>query len=90
MSLLVASTFSLSALAAQEITKEEAKQYQEVGKVSTNNEYSSPAEAMAEISKKADEMGVNILWSPPAKKARKYRVRQQCINNKLYAANQAS
>ena len=61
MSLLVASTFSLSALAAQEINKEEAKQYQEVGKVSTNNEYSSPAEAMAEISKKASEMGAKYF-----------------------------
>ncbi|KAA8674007.1 MULTISPECIES: YdgH/BhsA/McbA-like domain containing protein [Pantoea] len=71
MSLLVASTFSLSALAAQEITKEEAKQYQEVGKVSTNNEYSSPAEAMAEISKKADEMGGKYFVITSGKEGKK-------------------
>ncbi|NWA61532.1 DUF1471 domain-containing protein [Pantoea sp. B9002] len=46
-----------SAFAAKEISKEEAKQYQKVGEVSTTNEHSAPSDAMKEISQKADEMG---------------------------------
>ena len=58
LSILSALTMTAySALAAQEITKDEAKQYQEVGKVSTTKEHTAPSDAMKEISQKADEMG---------------------------------
>lgn len=46
-----------SAFAAKEITKEEAKEYQKVGEVSTTKEHTAPSDAKAEISKKADELG---------------------------------
>lgn len=46
-----------SAFAAKEITKEEAKQYEKVGEVSTTKEYTAPSDAMKDISQKADELG---------------------------------
>lgn len=55
---LVATVFTtFSAFAAKEITKEEAKQYQKVGEVSTTKEHTAPTDAMKEISEKADAMG---------------------------------
>lgn len=54
---IATSLISFSAFAATEITKEEAKKYEEVGKVSTTKEHTSPHDAMEEIAKKADEMG---------------------------------
>lgn len=57
IAVLMTSLTCASAYAAKEITKQEAKQYQKVGEVSTTNEYSAPSDAMKEISQKADEMG---------------------------------
>lgn len=57
IAVIVTSLTCVSAFAAKEITKQEAKQYQKVGEVSTTNEYSAPSDAMKEISQKADEMG---------------------------------
>lgn len=56
---LIAGTFSLSALAATEITKEQAKEnnYQLIGEVSTSTTANTPAEAMKILSKLADEKG---------------------------------
>ncbi len=53
----VFSITTFNAQAAKEITREEAKQYQEVGKISTTREHTAPADAMKEISQKADDMG---------------------------------
>lgn len=46
-----------SAFAAKEISKDEEKQYEKIGEVSTTREYTAPYDAMKEISQKADEMG---------------------------------
>ncbi|WP_416414424.1 YdgH/BhsA/McbA-like domain containing protein [Pantoea sp. App145] len=46
-----------SALAAKEISKEEAKQYEKIGEVSTTKEYTAPSDAVKDISQKADETG---------------------------------
>lgn len=56
---LVAGTFSLSALAATEITKEQAKEnkYQLVGEVSTTGDITTPDAAIKALSKMADEKG---------------------------------
>ena len=47
----------LIALAAKENSKDETKQYEKIGEVSTDKEYTAPFDAMKEISQKADEMG---------------------------------
>lgn len=62
---LVAGTLSLSALAATEITKEQAEQnkYQLLGEVSTTTDVKTPEEAMEMLSKLADEKGAPILLS---------------------------
>ncbi len=57
IALALTSLMCSSAFAAKEITKEEAKQYERVGEVSTTNEHSAPSDAMKEIPQKADEMG---------------------------------
>lgn len=55
--LTVLSISTSVAQAAEEITKEQAKQYQEVGTVSSTKEHTAPADAKQEISEKADAMG---------------------------------
>lgn len=57
IAVLVTSLTCASAYAAKEITKEEAKQYQKVGDVSTTKEHTAPSDAMKEISQKADALG---------------------------------
>lgn len=54
---VLAGTLSFSALAAQEISKEEATKYEKVGTVSTTAETTSPMDAKEELSKLADEKG---------------------------------
>ncbi len=56
---LVAGFFSVSAMSAELITKEVAKEkgYTSVGTVSTSNEYTAPMDAREELSKLADEKG---------------------------------
>lgn len=58
-SLVLASIFFVStgAMAAKEITKEEAKKYTEVGTVSTSGTFTDPHDAKEELSKLADEKG---------------------------------
>lgn len=55
--IIVTSMTCASAFAAKEINKEEAKQYQKVGEVSTTKEHTAPSDAMKEISQKADALG---------------------------------
>lgn len=56
---LVAGFFSMSAMSAELISKEVAKEkgYTKVGTVSTSGEYTAPMDAKAELSKLADEKG---------------------------------
>ena len=51
--------FSLNAMAAEMISKEEAKDkgYTSLGVVTTSNEYTAPMDAKEELSKLADEKG---------------------------------
>lgn len=50
-------TFSFGAMAAQEITREEAAQYEKIGAINSNAETTSPMDAKAELSRLADEKG---------------------------------
>lgn len=52
-------TFSFGAMAAQEITREQAKEYEKIGRVDTSGVMSSPMDAKAELSRLADEKGGN-------------------------------
>jgi outer membrane lipoprotein-sorting protein len=54
---ILAGMVSFSALAAEEITKDEATKYEKVGTVTTTAETTSPMDANAELSKLADEKG---------------------------------
>ena len=56
---LLVSTFSVSAMAAKEISKEEAQKnnYTSLGTVSIDNEQTAPMDAKKAISKLADEKG---------------------------------
>lgn len=54
---VLASTFSLSALAAQEISREEAYKYEKIDVITTTSETTSPADARDELSRMADEKG---------------------------------
>ncbi|WP_159566287.1 DUF1471 domain-containing protein [Budvicia diplopodorum] len=56
---LIVGTFSLSALAATEITREQAKEnkYQLIGEVSTSGEAKTSDTAIKQLSKLADEKG---------------------------------
>lgn len=58
-SMLTAGIFFVSAgaMAAQEISKDEAKNYTEVGTVSTSGTFTDPKDAKDELSKLADEKG---------------------------------
>lgn len=58
-SIVLAGVFFISAgaMAAQEISKDEAKNYTEVGTVSTSGTFTDPKDAKDEISKLADEKG---------------------------------
>jgi len=51
--------FSINAMAADMISKEEAKEkgYTSLGVVTTSNEYTAPMDAKEELSKLADEKG---------------------------------
>lgn len=60
-----------SVLAAQEITKEQANQYQEVGKISSMKEQTAPSDAKADLSKKADELGGKYYVITSAKEGSK-------------------
>lgn len=57
IAVILASLTCATAFAAKEISKEEAKQYQKVGEVSTTKEHTAPSDAMKEISQKADALG---------------------------------
>ncbi|CAM4007752.1 MULTISPECIES: YdgH/BhsA/McbA-like domain containing protein [Rahnella] len=50
-------TFSFGAMAAQEITRDQAKEYEKIGVINTTGEVSSPMDAKAELSRLADEKG---------------------------------
>ncbi|MBK0096141.1 DUF1471 domain-containing protein [Erwinia sp. S63] len=50
-------SMSFSVMAAQEISKDEAKNYTEVGTVSTSGTFTDPKDAKDELSKLADEKG---------------------------------
>ncbi|CNE72026.1 DUF1471 domain-containing protein [Yersinia mollaretii] len=54
---LVVSGISFGAMAAKEITKDEAKQYEKIGTISTSGEATSPMDVKEELSKLADEKG---------------------------------
>ncbi len=54
---VLAGVMSFGALAAQEISKEEATKYEKVGTVTTTAETTSPMDAKEELSKLADEKG---------------------------------
>jgi outer membrane lipoprotein-sorting protein len=54
---VLAGVMSFGALAAQEISKEEATKYEKVGTVNTTAEATSPMDAKEELSKLADEKG---------------------------------
>lgn len=57
MSAAVFMSMSFSVMAAQEISKDEAKNYTEVGTVSTSGTFTDPKDAKDELSKLADEKG---------------------------------
>jgi len=56
---VLAGFFSVNAMAADLITKEEAKEkgYTSLGVVTTSNEYTAPMDAREELAKLADEKG---------------------------------
>ncbi|PKE29798.1 hypothetical protein CWS43_13695 [Rahnella sp. AA] len=56
---VLAGLFSVNAMAADLITKEEAKDkgYTSLGLVTTTNEYTAPMDAREELAKLADEKG---------------------------------
>lgn len=56
---LLVGTFSTGAMAAKEISREEAKKnnYTSLGTVTVNNEQTAPMDAKRAISKEADEKG---------------------------------
>jgi len=56
---VLAGLFSVNAMAADLITKEEAKEkgYTSLGVVTTSNEYTAPMDAREELAKLADEKG---------------------------------
>lgn len=56
---VLAGLFSVNAMAADLITKEEAKEkgYTSLGLVTTTNEYTAPMDAREELAKLADEKG---------------------------------
>ncbi|MBF7980684.1 MULTISPECIES: YdgH/BhsA/McbA-like domain containing protein [Rahnella] len=56
---VLAGLFSVNAMAADLITKEEAKEkgYTSLGVVTTSNEYTAPSDAREELAKLADEKG---------------------------------
>lgn len=54
---ILAGMVSFSALAAEEITKDEATKYERIGTITTTAETTSPMDAKAELSKLADEKG---------------------------------
>ncbi|AIU74301.1 hypothetical protein AT03_19135 [Hafnia alvei FB1] len=54
---ILVSSVSFGALAAEEITKEEAAKYTKIGTVSTTAETTSPMDAKEVLSKLADEKG---------------------------------
>jgi hypothetical protein len=58
-SILLAGMFftSIGAMAAQEISKDQAKNHTEVGSVSTSGTFTDPKDAKDELSKLADEKG---------------------------------
>ncbi|MBW7981666.1 YdgH/BhsA/McbA-like domain containing protein [Enterobacillus tribolii] len=54
---VLVSAVSFGAIAAEEITKEEAAKYTKIGTVTTTAEATSPMDAKEELSKLADEKG---------------------------------
>ncbi|MFU2315080.1 YdgH/BhsA/McbA-like domain containing protein [Rahnella sp. PCH160] len=56
---VLAGLFSVNAMAADLITKEEAKEkgYTSLGVVTTSNQYTAPMDAREELAKLADEKG---------------------------------
>lgn len=58
---LVVSGISFGAMAAEEITKDEAAKYEKIGTISSSGEATSPMDVKQELSKLADEKGVNTM-----------------------------
>ncbi|AKP33509.1 YdgH/BhsA/McbA-like domain containing protein [Yersinia aleksiciae] len=54
---LVVTGISFGAMAAKEITKDEAKNYEKIGTISSSGEATSPMDVKEELSKLADEKG---------------------------------
>lgn len=54
---LVVTGVSFGAMAAKEITKEEAKNYEKIGTITTSGQATSPMDVKQELSKLADEKG---------------------------------
>ncbi|ATM87855.1 DUF1471 domain-containing protein [Yersinia massiliensis] len=54
---LVVSGISFGAMAAEEITKDEAAKYEKIGTISSSGEATSPMDVKQELSKLADEKG---------------------------------
>lgn len=56
---LVLTAVSFGALAAEELTREQAEQQKliKIGSVSTDSQVSAPTDAKGELSRKADELG---------------------------------
>ncbi|MFO6298336.1 YdgH/BhsA/McbA-like domain containing protein [Rahnella selenatireducens] len=70
---VLAGFFSVNAMAADLITKEEAKEkgYTSLGVVTTTNEYTAPMDAREELAKLADEKGGKYFVIIAAQEKRK-------------------
>lgn len=70
---VLAGFFSVNAMAADLITKEEAKEkgYTSLGLVTTTNEYTAPMDAREELAKLADEKGGKYFVIIAAQEKRK-------------------
>ncbi|AVF36255.1 YdgH/BhsA/McbA-like domain containing protein [Rahnella sikkimica] len=70
---VLAGFFSVNAMAADLITKEEAKEkgYTSLGVVTTSNEYTAPMDAREELAKLADEKGGKYFVIIAAQEKRK-------------------
>lgn len=70
---VLAGLFSVNAMAADLITKEEAKEkgYTSLGVVTTSNEYTAPMDAREELAKLADEKGGKYFVIIAAQEKRK-------------------
>lgn len=79
---LIVGGLSFGALAAKEITKEEAKDkgYELIGTISSNGEATSPMGVKQDLSAKADEKGGKYYVIIAENEKKNSMLRQKCIN----------